>query len=36
DRFMSPLEAKEYGIIDHVVSHKGEVVEVSRDHKQER
>ena len=26
DRFMSPLEAKEYGIIDHVVTHKGEVV----------
>jgi ATP-dependent Clp protease protease subunit len=26
DRFMSPVEAKEYGIIDQVVSHKGEVV----------
>jgi ATP-dependent Clp protease, protease subunit len=26
DRFMSPLEAKEYGIIDHVVAHRGEVV----------
>ncbi|NJD11886.1 MAG: ATP-dependent Clp protease proteolytic subunit [Gemmatimonadetes bacterium] len=26
DRFMSPLEAKEYGLIDHVVSHRGEVV----------
>src|SRR5690606_24590476 len=26
DRFMSPEEAKEYGIIDHVVSHKGDVV----------
>lgn len=30
DRFMSPAEAVEYGIIDHVVSHKGQVVEVSR------
>ncbi|MGH7555665.1 MAG: ATP-dependent Clp endopeptidase proteolytic subunit ClpP [Longimicrobiales bacterium] len=26
DRFMSPLEAKDYGIIDHVVTHRGEVV----------
>jgi len=26
DRFMSPIEAKEYGIIDHVVTHRGEVV----------
>jgi len=26
DRFMSPLEAKEYGLIDHVVSHRGEVI----------
>jgi ATP-dependent Clp protease, protease subunit len=26
DRFMSPTEAKEYGIIDHVVAHKGDVV----------
>jgi ATP-dependent Clp protease protease subunit len=28
DRFMSPEEAKEYGLIDHVVSHRGEVVSV--------
>jgi ATP-dependent Clp protease protease subunit len=28
DRFMSPVEAKEYGLIDHVVSHRGEVVAV--------
>jgi ATP-dependent Clp protease, protease subunit len=26
DRFMSPEEAKTYGIIDHVVEHKGQVV----------
>jgi ATP-dependent Clp protease, protease subunit len=26
DRFMSPVEAQEYGIIDHVVEHKGGVV----------
>jgi ATP-dependent Clp protease, protease subunit len=26
DRFMSPTEAKDYGIIDHVVEHKGDVV----------
>jgi ATP-dependent Clp protease protease subunit len=26
DRFMSPLEAVDYGIIDQVVSHRGEVV----------
>jgi ATP-dependent Clp protease protease subunit len=26
DRFMNPLEAKEYGLIDNVVSHRGEVV----------
>jgi ATP-dependent Clp protease, protease subunit len=28
DRFMSPEEAKEYGLIDHIISHKGDVVEV--------
>jgi len=26
DRFLSPLEAKEYGLIDNVVSHRGEIV----------
>jgi ATP-dependent Clp protease protease subunit len=26
DRFMSPVEAQEYGLIDHVVSHRGEVI----------
>ena len=26
DRFMSPQEAKEYGLIDSVVSHRGEIV----------
>src|SRR5690606_9661284 len=33
DRFMSPLEAKEYGIIDNVVTTRGEVVEVSHKEK---
>jgi ATP-dependent Clp protease, protease subunit len=28
DRFMSPDEAQEYGLIDHVITQKGEVVEV--------
>ncbi len=28
DRFMSPDEAKEYGLIDHVITKRGEVVEV--------
>lgn len=27
DRFMSPPEAKEYGIIDHVIEHQGDIVE---------
>lgn len=31
DRFMSPDEAEEYGLIDHVISRKGEVVEVEHD-----
>jgi ATP-dependent Clp protease, protease subunit len=34
DRFMSPEEAKEYGLIDHVVANKGEVVDVP-DHQPE-
>ncbi len=35
DRFLSPLEAKDYGILDHVVANRGEVVEmeVLKDHK---
>jgi ATP-dependent Clp protease protease subunit len=28
DRFMSPVEAKEYGLIDHIIAHRGEIVEV--------
>jgi ATP-dependent Clp protease protease subunit len=35
DRFMSPVEAKEYGIIDHIVSVKGEVVE-TKNHQSDR
>ncbi|HEX7052113.1 MAG TPA: ATP-dependent Clp endopeptidase proteolytic subunit ClpP [Longimicrobiales bacterium] len=35
DRFMSPADAKEYGIIDQIVSLKGEVVDV-KDHKSDR
>jgi ATP-dependent Clp protease protease subunit len=31
DRFMSPEEAKEYGLIDHVISRRGEVVEVTHE-----
>ena len=36
DRYMSPLEAKEYGIIDHVVQSRGEVVgsEGGKNHKE--
>jgi ATP-dependent Clp protease protease subunit len=26
DRFMSANEAKDYGIVDHVITHRGEVV----------
>jgi ATP-dependent Clp protease protease subunit len=37
DRFMSPLEAKEYGLIDNVVSHRGQVVaDVVKENKHER
>jgi len=36
DRFMSPQEAVEYGLIDHVVQHKGQVVEVRHERQQER
>lgn len=37
DRFMSPEEAKEYGLIDHVVTHRGEVVAPEvKDNKHER
>ncbi|HET7275689.1 MAG TPA: ATP-dependent Clp endopeptidase proteolytic subunit ClpP [Longimicrobiaceae bacterium] len=28
DRFMSPEEAKDYGLIDHVITRRGEIVEV--------
>jgi ATP-dependent Clp protease protease subunit len=31
DRFMSPEEAKEYGLIDHVISRRGEVLEVKHE-----
>jgi ATP-dependent Clp protease, protease subunit len=31
DRFMSPEEAKEYGMIDTIISRKGQVVEVTHD-----
>jgi ATP-dependent Clp protease, protease subunit len=31
DRFMSPTEAKEYGLIDHVITRPGEVVEVKHE-----
>ena len=30
DRFMSAEEAKQYGIVDHVISHRGELVEASK------
>jgi ATP-dependent Clp protease protease subunit len=31
DRFMSPEEAKDYGLIDHVIAKRGEVVEVQHE-----
>lgn len=31
DRFMSPEEAKDYGLIDHVISRRGEVIEVKHE-----
>ncbi len=31
DRFMSPQEARDYGLIDHVITKRGEVVEVQHD-----
>jgi ATP-dependent Clp protease protease subunit len=31
DRFMSPEEAKDYGLIDQVIQHRGQVVEVSHE-----
>ncbi|MGH7468603.1 MAG: ATP-dependent Clp endopeptidase proteolytic subunit ClpP [Longimicrobiales bacterium] len=37
DRFMSPLEAQDYGLIDNVVSHRGQVVaDVVKENKHER
>jgi ATP-dependent Clp protease, protease subunit len=30
DRFMSAEEAKSYGIVDHVIAHRGELVEPSK------
>jgi ATP-dependent Clp protease, protease subunit len=30
DRFMSADEAKSYGIVDHVISHRGELVEPTK------
>jgi len=32
DRFMSPEEAQAYGLIDHVITRRGDVVEVRHDH----
>jgi ATP-dependent Clp protease, protease subunit len=32
DRFMGPEEAQEYGLIDHVITRRGEIVEVQHEH----
>ncbi|MEX0912337.1 MAG: ATP-dependent Clp protease proteolytic subunit [Gemmatimonadota bacterium] len=31
DRFMSPQEAKEYGLVDHVITRRGEVIDVQHE-----
>src|ERR1700741_1792264 len=31
DRFMSPEEARDYGLIDNVIQHRGQVVEVGHE-----
>jgi len=31
DRFMSPEEAKDYGLIDHVIARRGEIVDIEHD-----
>ena len=36
DRFMSPDEAKEYGLIDHVITRRGEMVEVKHEEAETR
>src|SRR5690606_20661362 len=36
DRFMSPDEAQEYGLIDHVITRRGEVVEVKHEEPETR
>lgn len=36
DRFMSPEEAREYGLIDHVIAERGQVVEVRHEESETR